>query len=79
MPVPQEKMFFVERAGEPVLVIFAILSNKSSMTEVRTIEPVRTSVLFRLINQAGLKSERSNLIYGTTFAPQNIMYPDLYF
>ncbi len=25
-PVPQEKMFFVERAGEPVLVIFAILS-----------------------------------------------------
>ncbi len=23
MPVPQEKMFFVERAGEPVLVIFA--------------------------------------------------------
>ncbi len=38
MPVPQEKMFFVERAGEPVLAIFAILStNESSAVSARTL------------------------------------------
>jgi len=33
MPVPQEKMFFVGWAGEPVLVIFArgLLSNEEGL------------------------------------------------